>query len=260
MFKDFFIYAFEFLPLAASATARFLTQIDGASDFEIFGQVHVATSTNYLLQISDSSSGFQWTDESQPRIPADNWLGSGQRPFRLKPSKIVKRKGSISVVTLDQSGAPNTIRGAFIGAKVWPAAPMQMPRFTEKQPFVYMADFSALGTAPAVPANDQAIDAIQIQADSWFEVHFLTITRTGPATIILENSGPMGRWMDRPIHIDNLGAAAVGAAPVSPAEYQFRLPVPKMVPPASTLSVRVLDLSGAPNTVHVAFHGAKAYA
>lgn len=259
MFKDFFVYAFEFLPLAASATQQFRIQVDGASDFEILGMAHVATSRNYLAAIADSSSGFQWSEEIQPRIPADNWFGTGQRPYRFKPSKIVKRKGAITVITLDQSAVDNTIRGAMIGGKIWPAAPMQIPRFTEKQPFVYMADFSALGTRPAVPANAIDIDAIQIQADSWYEVYFLTITRTGPALILIQNSGPMGRWSDRPVHIDNLGAAAIGAT-FAPAEFQFRLPFPKLIPPASTLSVQVQDLSGAPNTVRVAFHGAKAYA
>lgn len=268
MFHDFFVYSAEALALAANGETTFRTNIEPDSDFEIFEQAATALSRNFRTRQVETSSGRQFHDAP---LAGAGYYGDGRRPFVLPVTKRLKRASTLLTTIRDESGAPNQVRIAYIGAKIFKRRPFPIPEYVAREFFAYTAPFVPVATDPegagAIPANGTGIFNIRVQEDADFEIRALTITHDiaipagsdSVATILLADETYNYRFMDRPIPVENLGAARiVDANP--PGFYPFRLRVPKLLRHASILSVTVLNLDGAnPLQMRISFFGAKLY-
>lgn len=272
MFEDFFIYSAEALALAANGEQVFRTNIDQDADFEIYEIAATALSFNFRTTIRETSSGRFMQDAA---LAGAGFYGDGRRPFRVPVSKRLKRSSSMLTAFRDESGALNEIRAAYIGAKLFKRRPFPIPEYVAREGFTYTAPFVENTGAAAdpdgigvVPANGTGIFNIRIQEDADFEVRKITMVHDQAAlpagsstlaTIVIADETYNYRFMDRPIPIENLGAAVFSDADRS-AMFPFRLRVPKLLRQASTLSVTIRNL----HTVNalrlrVHFHGSKLY-
>lgn len=243
------------------------TNIDREADFEIYRTAMLATSVNFRAQLRDQDDRLLIGGT----VTAVDLFGGGQRPFRWRGARIIKRTNQIRSALTDASAAPNTVRLLYTGAQIFPNPPFEIPRFRWAEPFSLFANFGAEVTddAPALLANGSAEFSRRVPGDSWFEVHELTIMRTGQATLqILTNA--VREWFRLPTHVDLFGAcdptgagatATLGTlnAQNPSAEWPFEFTPPKLIPVNSAITFRVADLSAAPNPIRIALHGMRRY-
>jgi hypothetical protein len=270
MWRDPYCYVAEFVganALAANGTRTARTNIDREADFGVYRMAMLATDPNVRAQWGDQNDRKYW----EGALPGVQVFGTGQIPAILPAARVVKRTDQIGLTLTDASGAPNTVRVLYIGAQLLPNAPFDIPPFEWGEPYILGARFGgeSIGTvvddAPAIPANGNNEFTRRVPGDSWFEVHALTITRLAACTIQILTNGSR-EWFRLPVHVDLLGASTLAGAylgvgaPLNPtAAWPFTFSPAKLIPPNHGITVRIADLSGAPNTVRVGIHGIRRY-
>lgn len=135
VYKTFFIYELDFLPLNANATATGSIQIQADSHFLCVAGVALVTITanttiinsesnasasGKLVTIVDAGSGAPLT---QVPVALDNWFGTGQRPAIWAIPKLFKASGSINVTIQDIFAAQHNVRLSFWGIRIYPNVP-----------------------------------------------------------------------------------------------------------------------------------------
>ncbi len=270
MFKDFFIHSAQFLALGAGATSPVQpTTISEQSDFEVVSQVATAIDRRARVTIQDSGSGRQWHDT--PAVSVAGWFGDGRRPFHLPVSKILKGGSVISSTITNESGAPNQLRLAFIGAKLFARPPIPRSEFVARESFTYTVAFVAAATDPAglgtIAANGVGNGNIRFQDDAHYEIRKLTIThdlaipaaQDTVATIMLRDENGPYNLMDRAIPVESLGATRT-VDPEPAGFFPFIMRTPKLMKGGSLLSVQVNNQDAVNAlSLRISIHGAKLY-
>ncbi len=269
-FRDPYSYVAEFTGanvVPASGSIIVPVNIDREADFELYRVAMLATSVNFRAQLRDQDDRLLVGGVGT----AVTLFGGGQRPFRWRGARIIKRTNQIRSALTDASAAPNTVRLLYTGAQVFPNPPMEIPPFKWAEPFSLFANFGAEATddAAAVPASGSAEFTRRVPGDSWFEVHELCIMRTGQATLQILTDG-FREWFRVPVHVDLLGAcdptgagatATLGTlnAQNPSAEWPFEFTPPKLMVVNHGITFRLSDLSAAPNPIRIAVHGMRRY-
>lgn len=135
VYKTFFIYELDFLPLAALATTPGVIQIQADSHFLAVAGVALVSNTanttvinsesnastsGKLLTITDAGSG---APLNQTPLPLENWFGTGQRPAIWPMPKLFRAAGAINVVAQDIFNANHNVRLSFWGIRIYPNIP-----------------------------------------------------------------------------------------------------------------------------------------
>lgn len=135
VYKTFFIYELDFLPLGLNATTPGSVQIQADSHFLCVAGVALVTNTTNttvinsesnasasgkLITITDVGSG---APLNQTPVPLDNWFGTGQRPAVWPIPKLFRASGAINVVIQDIFAAAHNVRLSFWGIRIYPNIP-----------------------------------------------------------------------------------------------------------------------------------------
>src|SRR5262249_53076824 len=135
MYKEYYIYTFESVPLTAGNGTVFTdvsTRFDSDADFEIIKRIHVATNQQIRVRYQDDSYGRVFQNRSMDLrgvsgtpletsgvvdvgISTNNWI-----PYILPRPYLVRAGTSYTASYSDFSGVTNSIRESFHGAKVRP--------------------------------------------------------------------------------------------------------------------------------------------
>lgn len=256
------------LPAAAGSQVTVPVDIDREADFAVYFVSAIATSLNVRMQLRDQSDrlfhdGF---------VPLVTLAGQGQLPRSYQAARIVRRTNQLRVTLNNQSGALNDVRILFSGAQLFPEPLYPVPGWQWAEDYSLGARFGAETTddAPIIPANGNGEFSIRTPGDAWFEVQALAITSTSPlATLQLLNDANR-EWFRRPVHLNLLGGTdftglwvplgTVGPGVGSqPAGWPYRFTPPRLLPRNTSITVRVNDLSGAPNAVRATLMGMRRY-
>lgn len=270
MWLDYFIYTSEALALPAfpgSLVGR--TQIDTDADFQALLLTATAIDRRVRFLQVETSTGRQLSD-----FPASlgTGCGDGRHPFRLPVSKKLKVGTGLATQFWEESGAPNQVRMALHGAKVLTGPPFDPGPIAAREYFSYTAPFVAVAVDPAgigaIIAGGIGIYNIRIQPDAHFEADKICIEYDlaipagldSVATIELRDESLGRRFMDRPIPVENLGAARNIDPLGQSAMYPFVFPAPRLLQAGSLLGITVqnLDVANA-LTMRVTIHGQKLY-
>lgn len=259
MWKEYFTYISEFLPLSAGSADVLPTalafssntiKIDSDSDFEVRALSFTATDSRIYFKSKDAGSGrFMQKDAMDLRLTGGrgNTLlttnGVSFLPFKMSGSYIVNAKADLTIECADFSGSSNTIRMAFHGSKLRSGEPpWQKKVYRAKMDFTYP-------TIVSVGANATVITSITTDTDSDFIVEKLGARRTGAATIEVKD-GRDRRWSNNPVHIDNMFGCEAFQNNISPYHGRF-------IEGGDSISLQITDLSGSSNVIALAFHGKK---
>lgn len=135
VYKQFFIYELDFLPLNASATATGQVQIQNDSHFLCVAGVALVSNTanttvinsesnastsGKLVSITDAGSGAPLTSTA---VALENWFGTGQRPATWPMPKLFRAGGAISMTIQDIFAAQHNVRFSFWGIRIYPNIP-----------------------------------------------------------------------------------------------------------------------------------------
>jgi hypothetical protein len=256
--------------LAAPANSQVTVpvDIDREADFAIYYVAAMADSINVRIALRDQSDrlfhdGF---------IPIVDLFGHGQLPRSYQAARVIRRTNQIRVTLANQSGAPNNVRILFTGAQLFPAPLYPIPPWEWAEDYSLAARFGAEATddAPIIAANGSGEFTIRCPGDAWYEVQALAISATSSLmTLQLLNDGNR-EWFRRPVHGNLLGVTdfnggwtplgyAGGAIGQPPASWPYRFTPPRLLPRNTSITVRVQDLSGAPNAIRVALLGLRRY-
>ena len=269
MFKDFFIYSAEALAIGASTTVVVNTNLSEDADFEIVKQVASAISRNGRVDLFESSSGRKFNDRP---VALAAWFGDGRRPFVLPVTKRLPGPCVLTSTITDESAAPNQVRLAFIGAKLFARPPFPLPNYVAREAYTYTAPFVAVAVDPqgagVIPAGGILPYAIRIQDDADFQIRALTIAydiaipaaSDCVATVMIKDENTQRNLMDRPIPVESLGASRIADAQPS-GFFPFLLPTPKLLQHGSVLTVTVANQDAANAlSIRISVHGTKLYA
>lgn len=276
VWKEYFVYTAEFTGTKALAagtadgapTAQrfddFNIRIDSDSDFEFIKSMYVATDPRVYVRYADGTSGRQLHRGSldlrfvagqgfNPTTPTEaRWF----LPF-IWPQPYVISASSVFIVSgADFSGATNTVRLSFHGNKIRPGhAPYthhpdgRKRVYRAKVPFVY--PLPPDGESFSVGASATLPISVPIDMEADWLVYKLTLQRTGIALATLQDgSGRERQWMDRAVHVDNLGGSG---------QFPNVLTAPRYIPRGSSINGFITDLSVLTNRVRLYLHGVKLY-
>lgn len=262
-----YAYVAEFLgaqQIPALGTVTVPIDIDREADFAIYNVGVFPTSFDLRYQLTDQASQL-YHDGFQPIV---NLVGTGQLPRSYQAARVIRRTNQLRITLVDFSGAPNNVRMIFTGAQLFPSPAMPIPAWIWSEDFAIAARFGpeAFDNAPTIAANGSGEFTIRTPGDAWFETHALAMTQTGACSVQLLNDGNR-EWFRRPVHSALLGATSIvglyagGPAAIAnlPASWPYRFMPPRLLPRNTGITVRVNDLSGAPNAVRVSFLGMKRY-
>lgn len=262
--KEYYVYDFTNTALPAG-TANGLpavqtfteinTRFDSDADFEVMKRSHIATDSRIYVRYRDDAYGrflqnsaldlrcvsgtiLFTTGVVDVGIHPNNFL-----PYILTRPYLIRAATNFTTEAADFSGAANSFRHAFHGAKIrvgkapwdenWKATPY----------FDYTVTLS-------LSANSTGTANVNVNIDSHFLVRRLTATRTGPALIAIKEGSTERQWMNTSIHIDNL---------FGNSQFPNVLPAPRFVWRGSVINITAQDLSGAANTLILTFSGEKLY-
>lgn len=273
MWKDFFTYSAEALALGAGTQQVLITQIDTDADFAVLQNVASAIDRRAHVAQIENSTGRQLHDIQN--LPVPNVFGDGRHPYRLPVAKILDLGTALTTVVTDESGAPNQIRFAYHGVKLFQAPPQTwgpLPVYRDYELFHYSANFVALATDPTglgvIPAGGRVDFTVRIQPDADFEWNKISITHdiAIPAandticTIEIRDESRGVRFMDRPIPVESFGGCRQ-LDPLGPSGfYPYVLPQPKILRAGTllTLTLRNQDAANALG-IRVTLTGKKSY-
>lgn len=116
MYRRGFIYSTGAVSVGASATVNTTLQIANDADFEVLKLTAQATSSNFTINIQDSTSGVYYMNRA---IHALLLLGSNTDPFILPVPILIRANSALTITLVDQSAAANTIWIGFYGNKIY---------------------------------------------------------------------------------------------------------------------------------------------
>src|ERR1700690_2357845 len=260
MYRDYFCYSFNFLPLAAGTanatpSASVFTPLNVRfapdADYELLRIAYTYTDPRVYFKLSEGATGRYFTD--QPGVDGRLFCGSlvalgpGNNALlfkNLSKSTVIPGGSIVTLEAADFSGSSNTVRVTFHGVKRRNGnnIPTQLGRHYDNDKEYYFAVpitavLTASGSAQFAVVGDNA-------ADFW--IQRVSATRTGAATITVNTGGMDMDWMDSPVHLDNFTGNIAG--------YNI-LPEAKVLPGSTVLTVNLTDLSAAPNTINMLFEG-----
>lgn len=263
MWKDYFIYSWNFLPLAAAAQANLAAansvftdnplRMDVFCDFSAMKIAYTNTDPRVYLQIKDGSTGRYIVQD--PGVDMRAYAGavvaigggSNALIFRNLSKPMTWLKGSsINVRLADFSAAPNTVRVSFHGVKMRDG---NHPSLDLKRNYIRDEAF-AFPVQVSLTANQIIQNPIAIDLDADWYIYRILATRTGGATIALTNTISAADWQNVAVNLDNFTGNAAG---------HLILPEPKFVQANSALNIQLADLSGNPNTINLTIEGIKRY-
>ena len=260
--REYFLYSAEYLPLTGGAGTAFTTfgiKIAKDATFEIRALTYRATDGRIFARFKEDATGrYLMTGDPDMRAIAGRPIGGNAmapntgefQPFKWARPYRIPGGGTLTVEASDFSGASNTARISFHGTKIRTGvAPYLMQKYRYRVPFTYEIDLGTLA------ASGSATGVITIDQSSDFLCYQMTATRTGEASVLINESARGRDWMDRAAHIDNL--AGVGYAPNNlPGLWD----APRFIEHGGNIAATVTDLSALANTVRLYFHGEQLYA
>ncbi len=260
--KEYYIYDFTNTSIPASAGAgvvgafqNITTRFDSDADFEVIKRHHIATDNRIRIRFQDDSYGRQFQNQSLDLRGVSGTILSASAgsigihpnnfmPFILARPYLIRAGTTYTLEVADFSGAANSLRMSFHGAKLRVGAAPWHREWKAKPPFDYTTGAVTLSANQTVSVN------INIQIDAHFLVEKITGTRTGPALIQVIDGSQDRQWMNGAIHIDNF---------MGNSQFPNILPAPRFIRRGSSINITIQDLSGASNTVEVIFSGLKLF-
>lgn len=244
-YKEYFIYSFEdtSLPLGTGVAFDDVTvKMDSDADFEIIKRIHVATDNRIRVKYQDDSYGRQFQNASMDlraisgtKLEASGVVDIGQAlnnfmPYILPRPYLIRAGTTYTSSYADFSGAANTIRESFHGAKIRQGKAPWEQEWRAKPPYDYTTG------AQVIAAGNTASLQISVGIDAHFLVQKIVGVRTSqsPALVTIRTGGNDRQWMDKAVHFDNL---------VGTAQFPNVLPAPRLVERGSTVSITVQNLS-----------------
>lgn len=135
VYKTFFIYEQDFIPLALGATTVGNIQIQNDSHFLCVAACALVTNTvntvvinsesnasaaGKLVLITDVGSG---APLSSVPVPLDNLFGTAQRPAVWALPKLFRKGGTLATQIQDIFGAAHNVRLSYWGIRIYPEIP-----------------------------------------------------------------------------------------------------------------------------------------
>jgi hypothetical protein len=248
-FKEYFIYSFEDASLALGTGLVFddvTVKMDSDADFEIMKRIHVATDNRIRVKYQDDSYGRQFQNASLDlraisgaKLEATGVVDIGETlnnfcPYILPRPYLVRAGTTYTSSYADFSGATNSIRESFHGAKVRQGKAPWDQAWAAKPPYDYTT--APNNTPTVIAAGGTAILQISIGIDAHFLVQKIVGSRTSgaPALVTIRTGGNDRQWMDKAVHFDNL---------VGNAQFPNILPAPRLCERGSTISITIQNLS-----------------
>lgn len=250
-YKEYFIYSFEDTAglngMAGGTGVVFddvTVKVDSDADFEIMKRIHVATDNRIRVRYQDDSYGRQFQNASMDlraisgtKLEATGVVDIGESlnnfmPYILPRPYLVRAGTTYTASYADFSGAANSIRESFHGAKVRQGKAPWDQEWSAKPPYDYTTG------SQVVTAGNTAIVQISVGIDAHFLIQKIVGTRTSqaPALVTIRTGGNDRQWMDKAVHFDNL---------VGNAQFPNILPAPRLVERGSTISITIQNLSAA---------------
>jgi hypothetical protein len=265
-YKEYYIYSFEQVPLAAGAGTVFsdvTVKMDSDSDFEIFKRHHVAIDDRIRVDYQDDSYGRQFQNSSMDLrgisgtiLKATGVVEVGQSlnnfmPYILPRPYLIRAGTTYTSSYADFSGSANSIRESFHGAKIRQGKAPWDQEWSAKPPYDYT---TSVNNAPvSIGPGGTAIIQISIGIDAHFLVQKVVGTRSSqaPALVTVRTGGNDRQWMDKPVHFDNL---------VGNGQFPNVLPAPRLVERGSSMSITIQNLSSTvTGTYEIIFSGLKLF-
>lgn len=261
MWKEYFVYGADFLPLAAGVAGALPSalsfidrtiRIDSESHFELRSVSFVCTSPNFYIKYKDSNS-----ESGLQKDPADVRLVGGRSnslltssgvaflPHRFIGSHILQSAGSFIASLADFSGSSNTIRLAFHGSKINRGDPPWIgTTYLDQEGVGY-----TYPTILDVSANSSLPASILIDTGSDFLVEKISVVRSGAALISISDSREY-LWFNTSMHVDNVAGAEMFQNDISKYGGRF-------IHGGSLITIEATDLSGVANRICIGFTGRK---
>lgn len=256
--REYFVYAFEYLPLTAGTTNALpnalpftslspILKLDSDSDFEHISTVYVATDSRVYMRISDNTMGRRLhTETIDMRAYAGQVLtgitANGFIAREMTSPHLFRAATTIGMEMADFSGSNNTIRVALHGCKVRPGRPPYAREYQAKTHHTYIIQ-------PAtISANQTQIFTLSTDNDSDFMVNEITGIRSGAALVSVKHGSK--NWMNIPVHFDNL---------IGNGQFPNRLKYPVFIKRGETIIITVQDLSGSDNIIKIQMEGWKLF-
>lgn len=261
-YKEYFIYSFEDLSLSSGAGTVFedvTVKMDSDADFEIFKRHHVAIDNRIRVRYQDDSFGRQFQNSSMDLrgisgavLEASGVVDIGQSlnnfmPYILPRPYLIRAGTTYTASYADFSGAANSIRESFHGAKIrqgkapWDAEWEAMP------PYDYTTG------SQVITAGNTASISINIGIDAHFLVKKIVGTRTSqtPALVTVRTGGNDRTWMDKAVHFDNF---------IGNGQFPNVLPAPRLCERGSSIQITIQNLSATVSgTYEIIFSGLKLF-
>ncbi len=193
-------------------------------------------------------AGYLGAGAGAPPLPI---LGTGLQSISFQPGLldeewILAGRSVLTADLADFSGAPNTVRLAFHGGHLLPG-PAPWEDFQGRK-IPYWLHLPPDDETPVIAAANGILQtSVLLDAQGDFVVTKLTAERTAPVSVELTDAYGRDWFVGGAIHIDNL----CGNGP-----FPHRLPGRRFIPSNRTISVKLTDLSGNPNTLaRLTLHG-----
>lgn len=135
VYKTFFVYEQDFIPLASQATTVGTIQIQADSHFlctqvtalvtditntTVINSPSNANASGKLVLITDVGSAMPL---SQVPIPLESLFGTGQLPGVLSIPKLFRASGSIAIQIQNLIATAHNVRLSFLGIRLYPNIP-----------------------------------------------------------------------------------------------------------------------------------------
>lgn len=246
-YKEYYMYSWEALSLTGGSGTIFTdvtVKMDSDADFEVIKRIHDATDDRIRVKYQDDSYGRQFQNGttgldlrgvSGTVLEATGVVDIGESlnsfiPFILPRPYLIRAGTTYTASYADFSGATNSIRQTFHGAKIRPGKAPWDARWTAKPPFDYTTG------STSIAAGQTASIQISIQVDAHFLVQKIVGARASgaPALVTISTRGNDRQWMDKAVSFDNL---------VGNGQFPNILPAPRLAERGSTISITIQNLS-----------------
>jgi hypothetical protein len=272
VWKEYYVISADFAGAAALAAgtangrpsvqafSSLSIRIDSDANFEFCKSQYVATDPRVYVQYRDETAGRYLNRGSLDLIAlagiaapypevggATNPQGPTLQPFVWPQPHVIQAASAWVVFGADYSGAQNTVRLAFHGAKVRPGrAPWDRPGARRLPYYVAIPDDSV---NPQVSANATQPWSVQIDQEADFVVTKMMIVRTGAALVRILD-GRDRSWFLSDQHVDNVGGNG---------GFPNILAAPRFLPRGSPVYGQFQDLSGANNILRMYLAGYRVF-
>lgn len=260
-FDEYFIHTAELVNMGINASdfVETVVRITRTNPFKIHATTFTATDTRVEVKMRDADSGRYLQDKKSRIENIAGRPGLGNPPVTLMALNegdfnplvwpipyYLPSAGKLSVEFANLSGAINTVRLAFHGAKVQDGVAPWKAGYRYKVPFNQDISFNAVA-----PSNT-ITDTLTMGTDGDYLITGISGIRTGPAMIMITESIRGRDWMDRPVHTDNL----IGSGK---SHNNLLEKSPRFLVGGSALSITLTNIDIVPNDVFLTFHGIKLY-